>query len=89
MKNTTIAIDLAKSVFEVGISDRPGHVSRNCRLARSELSSFLATQPPATVVMEACSSSHYWGTEIRETRSCSEIASATLCASLGSAFQDR
>ena len=61
MKNTTIAIDLAKSVFEVGISDRPGHVSRNCRLSRSELSSFLATQPPAIVVMEACSSSHYWG----------------------------
>src|SRR5688572_20523411 len=61
MKNTTIAIDLAKSVFEVGISDRPGHVSRNHRLSRSELSAFLAMQPPATVVMEACSSSHYWG----------------------------
>jgi hypothetical protein len=27
VKNTTIAIDLAKSVFEVGVSDRPGHVA--------------------------------------------------------------
>ena len=61
MKNTTIAIDLAKSVFEIGISDRPGHVARSYRLSRVELSSFLAAQPPATVVMEACSSSHYWG----------------------------
>ena len=61
MKNTTIAIDLAKSVFEVGISDRPGHVARSHRLSRAELSPFLAGQPPAIVVMEACSSSHYWG----------------------------
>jgi len=61
MKNTTIAIDLAKSVFEIGISDRPGHVARNHRLSRTEVSAFLAEQPPATVIMEACSSSHYWG----------------------------
>jgi transposase len=61
MKNTTIAIDLAKSVFEVGISERPGHVARNHRLSRAEVSAFLAAQPPATVIMEACSSSHYWG----------------------------
>ena len=61
MKSTTIAIDLAKSVFEVGISDCPGHVAGNHRLSRAELSSFLAAQPPATVLMEACSSSHYWG----------------------------
>ena len=61
MKNTTIAIDLAKSVFEIGISDRPGHVARSHRLSRSELPAFLAAQPPATVVMEACSSAHFWG----------------------------
>ena len=61
MKNTTIAIDLAKSVFEIGISDRPGHVARSHRLSRSEFGPFMANQPPATIVMEACSSSHYWG----------------------------
>ncbi len=61
MKNTTIAIDLAKSVFEIGISDRPGHIARNHRLSRTELAAFVAAQPPATVVMEACSSAHYWG----------------------------
>jgi hypothetical protein len=45
-KNTTIAIDLAKSVFEIGISDRPGHVAEKHRLSRGELATFLAAQPP-------------------------------------------
>jgi transposase len=61
VKTTTIAIDLAKSVFEVGISHHPGHVARNHRLSRKELAEFMAAQPAATVIMEACGSSHYWG----------------------------
>lgn len=61
MKNTTIAIDLAKSVFEVGVSDRPGHVARSHRLSRAEIAAFMANQPATTVIMEACSSAHYWG----------------------------
>ena len=61
MKNTTIAIDLAKSVFEVGVSDRPGHVVANHRLSRDEIVRFMANQQTTTVVMEACSSAHYWG----------------------------
>ena len=61
VKNTTIAIDLAKSVFEVGVSDRPGHVAANHRLSRAEIAPFMANQPATTVVMEACSSAHYWG----------------------------
>jgi len=61
VKNTTIAIDLAKSVFEVGVSDRPGHVVANHRLSRDEIVRFMANQQTTTVVMEACSSAHYWG----------------------------
>lgn len=61
MKNTTIAIDLAKSVFEVGVSDRPGHVVANHRLSREQIAGFMANQPATIVVMEACSSAHYWG----------------------------
>jgi len=61
VKNTTIAIDLAKSVFEVGVSDRPGHVVANHRLSRNEIVRFMANQQTTTVVMEACSSAHYWG----------------------------
>lgn len=61
MKNTTIAVDLAKSVFEVGISQHPGHVSETHRLSREQIADFMAKQKPATVVMEACGSAHYWG----------------------------
>lgn len=32
MQSTTIAVDLAKSVFEVAISQRPGSVSKRSRL---------------------------------------------------------
>lgn len=61
MKSTTIAIDLAKSVFEVGISDRPGHVAETHRLSREQIGMFMGTQPATVVIMEACSSAHYWG----------------------------
>ena len=33
---TTIAVDLAKAVFEVAVSDRPGHVCRRERLTRTQ-----------------------------------------------------
>jgi transposase len=61
VKSTTIAIDLAKSVFEVGISDRPGHVAETHRLSREQIGMFMGTQPATVVIMEACSSAHYWG----------------------------
>jgi transposase len=61
VKSTTIAIDLAKSVFEVGISHHPGHVSETHRLSREQIGVFMANQPATIVVMEACSSAHYWG----------------------------
>ena len=61
MKSTTIAVDLAKSVFEIGISHHPGHVSETHRLSREQIGVFMANQPATIVVMEACSSAHYWG----------------------------
>lgn len=63
MQNTTIAVDLAKSVFEVAVSERPGKVAARRRLSRAQFSQFLATQAPATVVMEACGTAHFWGRE--------------------------
>ena len=61
MNDTTIAIDLAKSVFEVGISDCPGHVKKSVRLSREQLPAFMSNHPPATIIMESCCSSHDWG----------------------------
>jgi len=64
--DTLVAVDIAKEVFEVGISDRPGRVARRRRLARYEFLEFFAQLPPATVVMEACGSAHFWARRIEE-----------------------
>ena len=65
MKNdTVIAVDVAKSVLEIAVSDRPGHVCRRDRLSRVAFLPFFLAYPGATVVMEACGSSHYWGREL-------------------------
>jgi transposase len=64
--DTRIAVDVAKAVFEIAISDRPGRVSRRERPKRHQFLPFLAQQPPATVVMEACGSAHYWAREIQK-----------------------
>ena len=66
MKSKTIAVDLAKNVFEIGISDRPGQVTKTYRLSRGKFLSFFAKQELATVVMEACSAAHHWGREIQK-----------------------
>jgi transposase len=63
MESTTIAVDLAKSVFEVAVSQRPGKVAERHRLSRGQFSRFLADDAPATVVMEACGTAHFWGRE--------------------------
>jgi len=62
--DTRIAVDVAKAVFEIAVSDRPGRVSRRERLPRTQFLAFFAQQPAATVVMEACGSAHYWGRRI-------------------------
>ncbi len=64
--NNAIAVDVAKNVFQIGISDRPGRVRKADRLQRAQFLPFLATQPPSTVVMEACGSSQYWARRIEE-----------------------
>ena len=66
MKNRTIAVDLAKNVFEIGISTRPGQVDKTYRLSRGKFSEFFAKQEQATVVMEACGSAHHWGRQFQK-----------------------
>jgi transposase len=65
MEHTTIAVDLAKSVFQVAVSHRPGRVDEERRLSRDRLLAFFATQPPATIVLEACGSAHYWARQLQ------------------------
>jgi hypothetical protein len=62
MDATTIAIDLAKDVFEIAIAQRRGRDVEHRRLSRRQFTSFVDSLPSdVTVVMEACGTSHYWG----------------------------
>ncbi len=62
--HTLVSVDLAKAVFQLGVSDQPGRVSRRERLPREKFLEFFAHLPQATVVMEACGSAHYWTRQI-------------------------
>lgn len=64
--DTAIAVDVAKNVFQLGVSDRPGKVRRTERLQRAQFLPFLATQPASTVVMEACGSAQFWARRIEQ-----------------------
>jgi hypothetical protein len=66
MEHTTIAIDLAKSVFQVAISHRAGSIDTEKRLSRDRFLPYLAQQPPATVLLEACGSSHHWARQLEQ-----------------------
>src|SRR5262249_40545671 len=63
--DTRISVDVAKAVLEVAVSDRPGHVTKRERLVRERFLPFMAQQPPALVVMEACGSAHYWARKLQ------------------------
>ena len=60
MNSTTIAVDLAKTVFEIAVSHRPGIIASRHGLARPRLLAFFTQQAPATVVLEACGSARHW-----------------------------
>src|SRR5262245_10625877 len=64
MKSTTIAVDLAKNVFQVAVSHHPGKVAESHRLSRSQFLRFFAERQPAVVLMEACGTAHFWGRKI-------------------------
>lgn len=66
MKSTTIAVDLAKNVFQVAVSHHPGKVAESHRLSRSQFLRFLAERQPALVLMEACGTAHFWGRKAQE-----------------------
>jgi transposase len=65
MEHTTIAVDLAKSVFQVAISHHAGQVTAEYRLRRSQMLPFFAQQPAATVLLEACGSAHHWARQVQ------------------------
>lgn len=59
-----IGVDLAKSVFQLHAASATGHLLFRKKLSRSAFAKFMAEHPPATIVMEACGSAHYWAREL-------------------------
>lgn len=64
--DTLIAVDLAKSVFEVAISQRPGKIGQRERLSREKFLGFFVNRPAAVVIMEACGTAHSWARKIEQ-----------------------
>lgn len=60
MHATTIAVDPAKSVFQVSVANQADRIIDRKRLTRSQFHRFIAQQAPSLIVMEACATSHYW-----------------------------
>lgn len=66
MHDTLIGVDLAKAVFQLAISRRPGGFDSCPRLTRDQFLPFFAQLPPAVVILEACGSCHFWARKLRE-----------------------
>ena len=64
MHVTTIGIDMAKTIFQVHGVTEEGSVVFNRTLHRHQVLPYLAKLEPCLIGMEACSSSHYWASEI-------------------------
>lgn len=62
MDATTVAVDLAKDVFQVALANRAGRVVDRRRLTRRQFARWLQTVAVGTqVIMECCGTAHYWG----------------------------
>jgi len=57
----TVAIDLAKTVFELAMADSSGRIIERRRLSRRQFEQYFENRAVAKVVMEACGTAHYWG----------------------------
>jgi len=64
MKTTQVAVDLAKTVFQVAESSEPGRIDKQHRLSRTRFERFFAERENLEVVMEACGTAHHWGREL-------------------------
>jgi transposase len=62
MDVTTIAVDLAKDVFEIAAVSAAGRIVERRRLNRRQFERYLTGLPVGSeVVMEACGMAHHWG----------------------------
>ena len=60
MNATTVAVDVAKNVFELAIADAQWRVVGSARLTRGQFKRWFDNREVALVIMEACGSAHHW-----------------------------
>ncbi|HEX5688397.1 MAG TPA: IS110 family transposase [Roseiflexaceae bacterium] len=65
MNATTVAVDLAKNVYQLAVADANWRVIEKHRLTRAQFERFFANREATLVVMEACGSAHYWARQIQ------------------------
>ena len=63
---TSLAIDLAKNVFQLHGTDSKGKVVLKKKLSREKLLEFIANLKECNIYMEACGASNYWGREFEK-----------------------
>jgi transposase len=63
---TSLAIDLAKNVFQLHGTDKTGKAVLKKKTSRAKLPEFMVNLPPCNIYMEACGSSNYWGREFEK-----------------------
>ena len=61
MHATTVAVDLARTVFELAVANDQWRLTARHRLNRRQFARFLSATPATHIVMEACGTAHYWG----------------------------
>jgi hypothetical protein len=60
MNATTVAVDLAKSVFQLAVADEHWRIVETQRLTRTQFERWFANRSVSLVIMEACGSAHHW-----------------------------
>jgi hypothetical protein len=60
MNATTVAVDLAKSVFQFAVADEHWRVVETHRLTRTQFERWFLNREVSLVIMEACGSAHHW-----------------------------
>ena len=66
MDTRTMAVDLAKNVFEVAVADEQWRIIERRRLSRLQFQRYVAGSSATHVVMEACASAHHWARTLQE-----------------------
>lgn len=63
---TSLAIDLAKNVFQLHGTDTKGKIVLKKKISRVKLLEFVVNLKPCNIYMEACGTANYWGRQFKK-----------------------